>query len=74
MSLSNFEFWLMCGLISVLIIVVGWFLSALISEVKGLRTEMGAMNEKLAAVITNQDWHGKELARLDTRLSKLEDR
>lgn len=72
MELTSFEFWLLTGLITVLIVVLGWFLSSLINEIKGVRSEMNNLNEKLATVITNQDWHAKELTRLDSRLSRLE--
>lgn len=74
MQLTQFEFWIISGLITILIIIVGWFLVALLGEIKGVRGEMGEMNQKLAAVITNQDWHSKELSRLDTRVGKLEDK
>ena len=72
MELTNFEFWLISGLITLLIVVLGWFLSSLIGEIKGVRTEMNSLNEKLATVITNQDWHAKELTRLDARIDKIE--
>jgi len=70
--LTNFEFWIVTGLITVLIVVLGFFLGALIAEIKGMRHEMSSLNEKIATIVANQDWHGKELARLDHRLAKLE--
>jgi len=72
MSLTSFEFWFISGLITLLIIVIGYFLSILIGEVKKMGTEMTMLNEKIAIVVTNQDWHKMELARLDSRISKLE--
>lgn len=72
MDFVQFAFWLLCGLLSTLVLAIGWFLSALISELRGMRSEMSQLNERLAQVVTNQDWHGKELNRLDLRINILE--
>lgn len=78
-------FWAGTGLIVLLLIVVGFFLSSVVSEIKdfktslisqigGVQNEMNELNKKLAEVITNQDWHKKELERLDSRVGKIEDK
>jgi len=72
MNISDFEFWLMSGLIAVLILVIGFFLQALIGEIKGMRAEMSALNGKIATIVTNQEWHYTELSRLDSRISRIE--
>lgn len=72
MDFHAFAFWLLCSLIGVLCMCLGWFFVALISEIKGMRTEMAGLNEKLATVVTNQDWHGRELSRLEKRVDSIE--
>jgi TM2 domain-containing membrane protein YozV len=72
MDFQQFAFWILCGLLTILVSGLGWFLSALISEIKGMRLEMSHLNEKLATVVANQDWHGKELLRLEKRVETIE--
>jgi phage shock protein A len=78
-------FWAGTGLVVLLLTVVGFFLSTLVAEIKdfkssligqigGVQIEMNELNKKLAEVITNQDWHKKELERLDSRMGKIEDK
>ena len=81
---ENILFWAATGLIGFLLLIVGFFMAKLVSEISefrsslieqidGVKTEMSGLNEKLAVVITNQDWHAKEITRLDSRMSKIED-
>ena len=72
MDFNQFAFWLLCSVLGLLALGLGWFLQALITEIRGMRLEMSQLNEKLAQVVTNQDWHGKELNRLDLRIHALE--
>lgn len=72
MEFQQFAFWLLCGLLGILVAGLGWFLTNLIAEIKLVRVEMSSLNEKLATVVTNQDWHGKELLRLEKRVELLE--
>lgn len=72
MEFHAFAFWLLCGLMGVLCTGLGWFFVALISEIKGMRNEMAQLNEKLAVVVANQDWHAKELLRLEKRVDLIE--
>jgi predicted DNA-binding ribbon-helix-helix protein len=72
MEFHAFAFWLLCSLLGVLCAGLGWFFTALISEIKGMREEMSNLNSKLAVVVANQDWHGKELLRLEKRVETIE--
>jgi len=72
MEFHQFAFWLLTALFGLLCAGLGWFFIALISEIKGMRQEMAHLNEKLATVVANQDWHAKELSRLDSRVEKIE--
>jgi Tfp pilus assembly protein PilO len=72
MNWPEFAFWLLCGLMTVLVSGVGWFLHSLISEIKAMRMEMQSLNEKLVQVVVNQDWHGKEINRLEKRVETME--
>jgi len=74
MEFSQFAFWLLCGLLIVVVTGVGWFFQALIVEIRGMRCEMNELNQTLAKVVINQEWHGKEILRLETRLNTLEDK
>lgn len=76
--------WLIAASISALSICVGWFLvwlasemketrNLLIAEVRGVRDEMSDLNKKLAQVVTNQDWHSREILRLEQRINDIED-
>lgn len=72
MEFNEFAFWLLTAVLSVIAMGVGWFLVALIGEIKGMREEMGKLNEKLAHVVVNQDWHAKEILRLERRIDEIE--
>lgn len=72
MEFSQFAFWLLCGLLTIITILAGKFLSAMISEIRGVRLEMSELNSKLAQVVTNQDWHGREILRLEHRVNDLD--
>lgn len=73
MDFNQFAFWLLCGLLSAIAFIIWTFLSQLISVIKNVQVEMSQLNEKMAAVVTNLDWHGKELSKLDSRLTKVEE-
>jgi hypothetical protein len=74
MEFNQFAFWLLCGLLGLFAAGIAKFLNDLILEIKGMRIEMAQMNEKLTHVVTNQDWHQKELTRLEKRLNILEEK
>ena len=69
---QDFAFWLLCGSLGLIVIMVGWFLQTLLGEIRGVRVEMADLNQTLVKVVTNQDWHGKEIERLNSRVEKLE--
>jgi hypothetical protein len=72
MNFPDFAFWLLCGALGVIVSAVGWFLHSLISEIRAMRLEMASLNEKLVQVVVNQDWHGREIVRLEKRLETIE--
>jgi hypothetical protein len=72
MEFQEFAFWLLCGTLAMLVGIVAWFLQTLLGEIKGVRIEMVDLNQTLVKVVTNQDWHGKEIERLNGRVEKLE--
>jgi hypothetical protein len=74
MEFNQFSFWLLCSALVALVSAVAWFLNSLLIEIRGVRIEMNSLNEKLAHVVTNQDWHGKEILRLESRLNSLENK
>lgn len=74
MSLTSFEFWLLAGLVSILIVVIGKFLSSLLDEIRGMRIEITDLNKVMTKVVNNQDWHAEKLASLDLRISRLENK
>lgn len=74
MDFNQFAFWMLCGLLTISVSALAWFLNSLISEIHLMRTEMSSLNEAIVKVVTNLDWHGKELNRLDSRLSSIEAR
>lgn len=72
MDFNTFAFWLMCGAIGLVVVMVGWFLKALLAEVRLVRGEMNTLNMSLVKVVSNQEWHGKEIDRLNGRVERLE--
>lgn len=72
MTFNQFAFWLLCGLLTLIVLGAGRFLNALIAEIKGMRSEMSELNNKLAQVVINQDWHGREMLRLEHRVNELD--
>jgi hypothetical protein len=72
MDFREFSFWLLCGSITSIGLIVWHFLSSLILEIRLVRQEMADLNQKMATVVTNLDWHGKELSKLDSRLTMVE--
>jgi hypothetical protein len=72
MAWPDFAFWLLCGALGIIVSAVGWFLHSLISEIRAMRLEMASLNEKLVQVVVNQDWHGKEITRLEKRVEQIE--
>jgi hypothetical protein len=72
MNFPDFAFWLLCGALGIIVSAVGWFLHSLISEIRAMRLEMASLNEKLVQVVVNQDWHGREIVRLEKRLETIE--
>jgi hypothetical protein len=74
MDFNQFAFWLLCSLLATSVLGVGWFFQALIVEIKGMRSEMSELNSKLAQVVTNQEWHARDILRLETRVNTLENK
>lgn len=72
MEFNQFAYWLLCGLLTVIATVLGWFFTQLIIEIKKMRIEMNDLNNKLSQVVTNQTWHERDILRLDNRLNELE--
>jgi hypothetical protein len=57
MDFNTFAFWLLCGLLALAITVLGFFL-------KGILDEMKTLNAQLISVVTNQEWHYREILAL----------
>lgn len=74
MDFNQFAFWLLCGLLMTIVAGVGWFFQALIIEIKGMRNEMSELNQKLAQVVTNQEWHSRDILKLESRVNTLENK
>lgn len=57
MDFNTFAFWLLCGLLGLAVTVLGFFLSGILNEMKTL-------NAQLIQVVTNQEWHYREIIKL----------
>lgn len=66
MDFTNFAFWLLCGLLTLAVIVLGFFLQGILAEMKKL-------NDRLIQVVTNQEWHYREILKLQDDVTKLKE-
>jgi hypothetical protein len=66
MDFNAFAFWLLCGLLGIGVAILGTFL-------KGILDEMKTLNAQLIAVVTNQEWHYREILYLKEEVAKLKE-
>jgi len=74
MAWEQFLGWLVCGLLGLFVTGIFTFLSMLIGEIKKMREEMSKLNEKLVELVTNQEWQGREILRLEQRINDVENK
>lgn len=72
MNFESFIFWLLCGSLGLIVTLAGFFSRALLAEIKGVRIEMNSLNLTLVKVVSGQEWHAKEIDRLNDRVDRLE--
>jgi hypothetical protein len=66
MDFNAFAFWLLCGLLGLAVTVLGFFLSGILGEMKKL-------NDRLIQVVTNQEWHYREILNLKEDVAALKE-
>lgn len=66
MEFTAFAFWLLCGLLTIAVVVLGFFLQGILAEMKKL-------NDRLIQVVTNQEWHYREILKLQDDVAKLKE-
>jgi hypothetical protein len=66
MSFDAFSFWLLCGLLGLGVTVLGFFLQGILAEMKKL-------NDRLIQVVTNQEWHYREILNLKEDVARLKE-
>lgn len=71
MEFQEFAFWLMTAMMMLIATVLGWFLSNILNEMKGIRGSIAELNNHVAVVIEKQSWHEKEIEKLNKRIDDI---
>lgn len=74
MNYREFSAWFLSGVVTVLVIVLGYFGGQSLDELRNIRKEMTDLNIKLVAVVGNQEYQDKRIEKLEQKVEKLEAR
>lgn len=74
MNYREFSAWFLSGVVTVLVIVLGYFGGQSLDELRNIRKEMTELNIKLVAVVGNQEYQDKRIEKLEQKVEKLEAR
>lgn len=72
MNFKDFISWLLTGVITLLIIVLGYFGDRALNELVLIRGEITDLNVKLVSVVSNQQFTEKRIDKLEDRVQLLE--
>ena len=67
--LSSFDFWLIAGLVTVLLFIIGWFLTRLHSQAM---TKCDLMIKEMKGMVTQQAVHSEKLSVGTNEFKKIE--
>ena len=74
MNYKEFSAWFLSGVVTVLVVVLGYFGGQSLDELRNIRKEMTDLNLKLVAVVGNQEYQDKRIEKLEQKVEKLEAR
>jgi orotidine-5'-phosphate decarboxylase len=72
MGYKEFSAWFLSGAVSILVIVLGYFGSQSLDELKSIRHEVTQLNLTMVSVVTNQTNQQTQIDELKQRVLKLE--
>lgn len=74
MNYKEFSAWFLSGVVTVLVVVLGYFGGQSLDELRNIRKEMTDLNLKLVAVVGNQEYQDRRIEKLEQKVEKLEAR
>jgi hypothetical protein len=72
MNYREFSAWFLSGVVTVLVVVLGYFGGQSLEELRNIRKEMTDLNIKLVAVMGNQEFQDRRIEKLESKVEKLE--
>ena len=73
MPYKDFSAWFLSGVVSLLVVILGWLGTQSLDELRNIRKEVTDLNLKMVAVISNQTSQQMQIDELKKRVEKVEE-